>query len=139
MTRKKKAPAEPKKHWTEVEDERITFEYEVADSIGGRANAKMREQRIDKAKARLDAAELHLHPWKWGVWVSVVDGTLYDGSGGNEREEWYWEQRGPWVLVRESDAKSYKETYKGDGDEAEKELKRLREQIRKLAGCEDND
>lgn len=137
MSRKRKPPVQPKRHWTEVENERVTFEHEVPDSIVGRANAKMREQRIEKAKARLDGAELHLHPWKWGVWVSVVDGTLYDGSGGNEREEHWWEQRGPWVLVKSDDALEYKETYKGSGDDAKKELKKLREQIRKLAGCDD--
>lgn len=77
---------------------------------------KSHVERVDKRlKDAADSLEfsdrIHLHPWRWGLWVSVQTGRTYRGNGGKERDEWALEKEGPWVLVSEDDAEQLVTVY----------------------------
>lgn len=52
------------------------------------------DERVEAVRDKLYAA-----PCGMGTWVSVADGTIVHGNGGNEREQWEWQKCGPWILL----------------------------------------
>jgi hypothetical protein len=54
------------------------------------------DQHVEAVRDRLYAA-----PCGMGVWVSIKDGTIVHGNGGNEREQWAWQKIGPWIKLDE--------------------------------------
>jgi hypothetical protein len=63
-------------------------------------NSEYADMLTAQAGGLLRKVKWHLHPWKDGTWVSV-SGVIYQGNGGNEREEDHWAGRGPWLLMPE--------------------------------------
>jgi hypothetical protein len=59
------------------------------------------DDKVEPARHRLYAA-----PCGYDVWVSVKDGTVVRGNGGNEREQWHWQKIGPWVRIPMADVRS---------------------------------
>ncbi|HEX7349610.1 hypothetical protein [Brachybacterium sp.] len=57
----------------------------------------------DDATVERSRPNLHAAPCGHGVWVSALDGAVYEGHGGNEREQWSLHQRGPWVRLTDED------------------------------------
>ncbi|SDH47581.1 hypothetical protein [Microbacterium sp. 77mftsu3.1] len=55
------------------------------------------DERVEAVRDKLYAA-----PCGMGTWVSVNDGTIVRGNGGNEREQWHWQKLGPWILLDET-------------------------------------
>ncbi len=95
---------------------------------------------VAASEDRMHAANWHMYPWTNSTWVSV-SGIIYEGNGGNEREEWFWFNGGPWLLLDEERARNYKETYKEAADDARAELQglktKLREALDTLGGLDD--
>lgn len=52
------------------------------------------DERVEAVRHKLFAA-----PCGHGTWVSVTDGTIVHGNGGNEREQWHWQKLGPWIRL----------------------------------------
>lgn len=91
----------PKLTWQDRETERIKPSW-PEESSAGKSEARDNLKRIAKAEARLADTQFHLHPWKDGLWVSVT-GKVYRGNGGKPQEEYFWEQKGPWLLLADDE------------------------------------
>lgn len=59
------------------------------------------DERVEAVRHKLFAA-----PCGHGTWVSVADGTIVTGTGGNEREQWQWQKIGPWIRLDEKEVES---------------------------------
>lgn len=94
-------------------------------------------EMVIETEQRMQAANWHMYPWKNGTWVSV-GGTIYRGNGGSQRDEYFWYQKGPWLLLDEFDYERIRDTYRDDAKEADKKLKTLRTGMRKLLGSNDD-
>lgn len=88
---------------------------------------------VAASEDRMHAANWHMYPWKNGTWISV-SGIIYEGNGGNQREEYFWFNEGPWLLLDEDCARRFKETYKDDADNARAELQGLKTKLREALG-----
>ena len=73
-----------------------------------------------------------------GVWVSIQTGTVYEGNGGNDRDQWYWQSRGPWVRTTNEEIRDVFDHELDSGAKARVELADLKESLGRLAGCQDD-
>jgi hypothetical protein len=90
------------------------------------------DQHVEAVRDRLYAA-----PCGSGVWVSVKDGTIVHGHGGNEREQWTWQAIGPWVKLDPHKIEwSEFGRVRRDAERLKAELSALRERLAELAGVE---
>lgn len=104
-----------------------------------RAEAKAKENgyadpasMVAKSEKKMHTGDWHIYPWKDGVWVAV-DGTVYRGNGGNEREEYCWHQRGPWLLLNKDQADGLDRRARGEAADAKARYERLMSKVVKFA------
>lgn len=89
---------------------------------------------VERSEHAMLSAEWHLYPWKNGTWVNV-EGTIYKGNGGNQREEHYWFTKGPWLLIPEIEIDRLDGPYKSRYEAANRERDRLGAAARKAAAA----
>lgn len=89
---------------------------------------------VAKTEKRVMAANWHLFPWKHGVWVAI-DGTVYRGHGGNEREEYYWYRRGPWILLTDDQAAGLDRDQRGRAEDWKDRHDKLLAEVTKFVGA----
>lgn len=88
---------------------------------------------LSDSAEKLEKAGWHPYPWMWGTWVSIPEGIVYVGHGGNERETAHWFERGPWVLLPDDALEFITEPLMEAAEEAKSKTRELVEQIALLA------
>lgn len=56
------------------------------------------DEHLEAVRERIYAC-----PCGSGAWVSIQTGEVYRGNGGNEREQWWLQSRGPWAKVEKDE------------------------------------
>lgn len=79
------------------------------------------DRTVESIRDRLYAA-----PCGHGTWVSVKDGVIITGNGGNEREQWHWSKRGPWIRLDDDAIAQLREPYLRSSRRATERLDALR-------------
>lgn len=97
---------------------------DALDNARGFVHDRLTE--ADDARVEAVRDKLYAAPCGQGIWVSVKDGTIVHGNGGNEREQWAWAKRAPWIKL---DERALEWSYLG---EAVRERDLAREKLRAL-------
>lgn len=87
----------------------------------------------DDATIAATRGRIYACPCGAGSWVSIQTGEVYSGNGGNEREQWWLQSRGPWVLIAKDDRLN-EETKRANA--AYRLLEDLKDSIAELIGAE---